>query len=203
MQENQIFDTEIRVIMRQARLVMLLDLPIFWFPPGRGKRSTLQSSRSVGITLLELLLAVAMVSLLVAIAVPMYTGQVDKAKTARAIGEIGEIQLEVDRYDVNNRAIPLTLAEAGVENTIDPWGNPYQYFSLQNCEDDKCLNPDNEKVEARRDGNLKPINTFFDLYSMGKDGESRQSLTSNESQDDIVRALDGAFIGLASEYSPK
>ena len=182
---------------------MSLELPRFWLPPRCGNRNILLSARNFGITLLELLLVVAIFSLLMAIAVPMYTRQVDKAKVARAIGEIGEIQLKVDKYDLNNRAVPLTLAEAGVGNMRDPWGNPYQYLSLRNCDDDKCLNPDNETVKARRDGNLKPINSYFDLYSMGKDGESRQSLTANESQDDIVRALDGAFIGLASEYSPK
>ena len=37
---------------------------------------------------------------------------------------------------------------------------------------------------------------------MGKDGASLGPLTAKESRDDIVRANDGRFIGLASEYDP-
>ena len=45
-----------------------------------------------------------------------------------------------------------------------------------------------------------PLNTDYDLYSMGRDGKSKTPLTASESHDDIVRALDGEFVGLASEF---
>ena len=35
---------------------------------------------------------------------------------------------------------------------------------------------------------------------MGKDGKSRTPLTAKASRDDIVRAGDGAYVGLASAY---
>lgn len=161
------------------------------------------SGCSRGFTLLELMLALAILALMAAIAVPLYIQQIDKAKVARAVADIGGMQVTIDRYDLTVGSAPQTLVEAGVSNVLDPWGNPYQYLNLGNCKKDKCLDANNETVKARRDGNLKPINTYFDLYSMGKDGESKQSLVANESQDDIVRAMDGAFIGLASDYSPK
>jgi len=47
---------------------------------------------------------------------------------------------------------------------------------------------------------MVPVNTDFDLYSMGKDGKSRAPFTAKASHDDIVRANDGKFIGLVSEY---
>jgi hypothetical protein len=53
---------------------------------------------------------------------------------------------------------------------------------------------------ARKDHSLVPINTDFDLYSMGPDGRSSPPLTAQHSRDDIVRANNGAFIGIASEY---
>ncbi len=52
----------------------------------------------------------------------------------------------------------------------------------------------------RRDRNLVPLNTRFDLYSQGKDGESRPPLTAKASWDDVLRANDGSFVGLASNY---
>jgi general secretion pathway protein G len=54
--------------------------------------------------------------------------------------------------------------------------------------------------QMRKDKNMVPINTDFDLYSMGKDGESVLPLTAKKSQDDIVRASNGAFVGLGSDY---
>ncbi len=45
-----------------------------------------------------------------------------------------------------------------------------------------------------------PINSDFDLYSMGKDGRSVGPLTARHSRDDIVRASNGRFVGLAEDY---
>jgi general secretion pathway protein G len=45
-----------------------------------------------------------------------------------------------------------------------------------------------------------PINTDYDLYSMGKDGKSQPPLTAKDSRDDIIRANDGAYIGPAEGY---
>jgi len=47
---------------------------------------------------------------------------------------------------------------------------------------------------------MVPINSDFDLYSMGKDGRSVAPLTAKDSRDDIVRANDGGYVGLASEF---
>ncbi|MBW2244968.1 MAG: prepilin-type cleavage/methylation domain-containing protein, partial [Deltaproteobacteria bacterium] len=54
--------------------------------------------------------------------------------------------------------------------------------------------------QARKDRFLVPINTSFDLYSMGKDGQTRAPLNPPVSRDDVVRANDGSFIGLAERY---
>ena len=55
---------------------------------------------------------------------------------------------------------------------------------------------------ARKDKVLKPLNSDFDLYSVGPDGQTQASLTSSVSRDDVVRARDGAFIGTAAEFDP-
>lgn len=54
--------------------------------------------------------------------------------------------------------------------------------------------------QPRKDHALHPLNTEFDLYSKGKDGESQAPLSANVSRDDIIRANDGQYIGLASNY---
>jgi len=54
--------------------------------------------------------------------------------------------------------------------------------------------------KQRFDKLAKPLNTDFDLYSMGRDGKTHRNLDSKESLDDIVRALNGQYVGLASEF---
>lgn len=86
------------------------------------------------------------------------------------------------------------MAEAEADQIRDPWGNPYQYLNLSDP------NIKGATGKARKDHNLVPINSDFDLYSMGKDGKSVSPLTAAASRDDIVRANNGRFIGPASKY---
>jgi general secretion pathway protein G len=54
--------------------------------------------------------------------------------------------------------------------------------------------------QLRKDHNLVPINTDFDLYSVGRDGLSVAPLTAPRSRDDVVRGNNGAYIGLGENY---
>ena len=53
---------------------------------------------------------------------------------------------------------------------------------------------------ARKDRFLVPINSDFDIYSMGRDGQTVPPLTAPKSHDDILRASDGGFYGLAANF---
>jgi general secretion pathway protein G len=53
---------------------------------------------------------------------------------------------------------------------------------------------------ARKDRFLVPINSTYDLYSVGADGKSTGPLTASISHDDVIRANDGGYVGLASGY---
>lgn len=143
-----------------------------------------------GVTLLEIMFAIAMIAVLSAIAVPAYRAHLARVDLNRAIGDVHDIGLSLERWQLNNGRFPDTLAEAGLGGRVDPWGNPYRYLNMDGA------NPG----EMRKDKNLVPINTDFDLYSIGKDGESVPPLTAKKSQDDIVRASNGAFVGLGSDY---
>jgi len=54
--------------------------------------------------------------------------------------------------------------------------------------------------QARKDRFLVPLNDDYDLYSMGQDGVSAPPITAKPSQDDILRASDGSYLGLASQF---
>ncbi len=55
-------------------------------------------------------------------------------------------------------------------------------------------------ASPRKDRFLVPINSDYDLYSMGPDGQTSEPLTVPLSRDDIVRASDGAYVGVAENF---
>lgn len=147
-------------------------------------------SRVRGVTLLELVLVVVLVALLGTIALPTYRDIVERANTHAAIAEIGELSLQIYRWETNAGRFPNSLAEAGLGTPLDPWHRPYVYLNIATA----------KPGAVRRDKNLVPINTDFDLYSLGKDGKTATALTAASSQDDVVRANNGGFIGAAKDY---
>ena len=137
------------------------------------------------------MLASAIVGALAFIAVPQYQNYRERIRIAQAKQDIATMSAVIANHFVDARAYPDSLADVGLDDNRDPWGNPYGYLNL---------GAKGAKGHARKDHSLVPINTDFDLYSMGPDGRSVAPLTAKHSRDDIVRARDGAFIGLASEF---
>lgn len=52
----------------------------------------------------------------------------------------------------------------------------------------------------RKNGALFPLNSDFDLYSLGLDGLTCPKITAPSSLDDVIRANNGRFFGLAARY---
>ena len=160
--------------------------------PSRAKPASFSNHLTPqGLTVVELLVTVAIIFTIAAIAIPRFLAAIDQAKVARAVGDIRAIGTGIVGYQIVNRQYPATLAEVGYGENLDPWGQPYQYLNFANVKG---------KGPMRKDRFLVPINTFFDLYSMGKDGKTVAPLTAKVSQDDIIWANDGDFVGLASDY---
>lgn len=137
----------------------------------------------------EVAAALAVVVLLASLAVPAFTGYVERGRTARAVSEIGTISLQLDRWQRTTASLPATLGEAGIA-AVDPWGRPYVYLRIA----------DGPAARQRKNGALAPLNADFDLYSYGPDGLSQPPITAATSRDDIVRARNGSFIGVAQTY---
>ena len=150
-----------------------------------------KQKKPIGFTLIEILLTLTILGILAGVAVPLYTGYIDQARNETAISDIRGCSLALARYYSDNGSYPDDLAVAGCATSPDPWGNPYQYLNVQTAKN---------KGKMRKDRFLVPINSDFDLYSMGKDRISQIPLTAKASRDDIIRANDGAYIGLAYAF---
>lgn len=147
--------------------------------------------RSLGFTIVELLIVLAISAILAAIGIPAYIGQQNSARTSTAISDIAAISLKLNGYLGDNGIGPASLAEVHCEHYLDPWGHPYQYFNIKTAKG---------KGTMRKDHFMVPINTYFDLYSMGPDGQSVSPLTAKASRDDIIYAHDGDYIGPAEGF---
>lgn len=146
-----------------------------------------------GMTLLEILVAVAIIAILAGIAIPAYSKYIEKGRVSTAIADIKNLEVDINSFYSNNLRYPQNLGEINKAGLRDPWGNPYEYLNIAEADT-------SGKGKLRKDKNLVPINSDFDLYSMGPDGESVSPLTAQKSQDDIIRANNGAYVGPASGY---
>jgi general secretion pathway protein G len=148
-------------------------------------------SISAGITLLELIFVLGIIGTLVALAQSSYSAYRNTVNIAQAVSDIASISTAIDHNTlVEGLPPPPSLASIGMDGMLDPWGNPYQYIN-------HSLTP---KGQWRKDRFIVPINSDYDLYSMGPDGKSVAPLTAATSRDDIIRANDGAYVGPASSY---
>lgn len=147
--------------------------------------------RYAGFTLIELMLAVAILGILASFGASQYGDYQDKLRFAQIRSDFKKIETAIAQYYADNKAFPQQLSVVGMGAMRDPWGNLYRY-----CE----LASGTAACTTRKDKSLHPLNSDFDLYSMGKDGQSVAALTAQKSRDDIIRASNGQFFGYAVDF---
>lgn len=156
----------------------------------KNKSTKLIRRQSKAFTLIEVMIAVAILGVAAAIAIPIYTQYKVKLNTAIAVKDIVNIQVAVESYYQAKDIFPNSLTDVSMNLLLDPWGAPYVYLNL-----------DGVPIGLmRKDQALVPINSDYDLYSKGPDGASLMPLTVPVSRDDIIRGNNGSFIGIAADY---
>jgi general secretion pathway protein G len=146
--------------------------------------------RMKGLTLVELAIVVFIVCTLAGIAYIAHDHYVYKAQISQAVADIRAVEAKLFSYYADNGIFPPTLAEVQENSRRDPWQRLYEYWVITG----------DPHQDVRKDRNLHPLNTDFDLGSRGKDGATNLSLSAHASQDDVIRANNGSFVGLGSKY---
>jgi general secretion pathway protein G len=75
-----------------------------------------------GLTLVELLIAIAVLATLSTIALLWYMDVTERAKIARAVADITTVGGDIDTFELSNDRLPNDLAEIGRASLRDPWG---------------------------------------------------------------------------------
>jgi general secretion pathway protein G len=116
--------------------------------PGAGRAQ--QPRRARGFTLIELIVAVAILAILATLIVPRLLGRVDDAQVAKARTDVAALATALNLYKLDNYTYPST--DQGLQALVarptgqpearnwkaggyierlpkDPWGRDYQYLS--------------------------------------------------------------------------
>lgn len=172
---------------------------------GSLSRSTHSARRVWGFTLIEIVIVLGIIGLLAVIAGSKYLAYIEKVRVASAIASIRAIEVQLDDYVRSEKPLPATLSEVGMGSKLDPWGHPFEYLPFPTTAPGSGKAKSDPKGgsylgSARKDHFLVPLNTDYDLYSVGRDGKTHPPLSAPDSADDVIRANDGAYIGLAANY---
>lgn len=161
-------------------------LPLCW---SRGRSRRL--GRGGGLTAFEVLIVAALLGTVTVMAVPAFYREIQETANTRVIVDIQVLQFAIDMYERMNERLPDSLDDLGPGPRVDHWGNPYQYLPST---------AEHWDGHQRLDQHQVPLNDDYDLFSPGPDGEWKRPLMNPKSKDDIVRADDGLFIGVAVDH---
>jgi general secretion pathway protein G len=140
----------------------------------------------------EVMIAATIVVALTAITLPKFASYRLQAQIAQAVSDVRSLDLAIQIYRRQNHTLPVSLLDLGISIKPDPWGRPYEYLKIEG--DLLAL------TKAKKDLFHVPINSDLDLFSRGADGATSSVVILPASQDDILRANGGGYVGLASEY---
>ena len=136
------------------------------------------------------MITVMLMGILMAIAMPYYGDWRNRVKTAQAQHDIVGNEAKIETWVAMHVDLPANLSDVPLATTVDPWGQPYVYYNVAA----------NGKGGARKDHALNPLNTDYDLYSVGADGVTKKQITQKDSLDDVIRASNGGYVGLATGF---
>lgn len=165
--------------------------------------------RQRGFTLIEIMLAVAILAILAAIAIQAYDGHIGEARIGTAIKDLRQAELMLDDLAADgnlaamdaNTTTPLGLylnsgslvlsnpsvTPSGTQPWTDPWGRIYRY---QRNGASGVLVDGGGSLSNNSANWMYPQS--YDLFSQGVD--------SSNTADDVVRGCNGTYAGLNSDH---
>ena len=157
-----------------------------------------------GLTLVEIMIAVAVLGIIAAIAIPLYEGYIVEARIGTAIKDIRQAEVILNNLAIENdlgaldagdttvrglylRSGRLELGDpgstpAGTQPWLDPWDRIYRY-QRPATKTDAGGNVSNNSASPQG----------YDLFSQGPD--------AGDAADDVMRGCNGEFAGTAGGHN--
>jgi general secretion pathway protein G len=145
-------------------------------PTPRSKFTEVMTMRSLkssaGFTLIEIMVVVFILGLLVTLVAPKIIGRTDEARRTKAAADIKAIEQALNLFKLDNGFYPSTQdglqalvhRPANARNwnpdgylsqvPVDPWGNPYVYFSDGTTVIIKSYGPDGQEGGEGRNADI-------------------------------------------------
>ena len=123
--------------------------------------------RQRGFTLIELLIVIVVLAILVAIAIPMFLGQRDKAKDARTRTGVHQIEIGIQSYAVDHGDMYPAAVDSKAD-LVDLQGAPYLDSWPENPWSDAAMGSD---PSAKGDYTYTRTNDGFTLVGHLSTGE--------------------------------
>lgn len=139
-----------------------------------------------GFTLVELLMVIALIGILATLAIVNITEFKNSARISRCAGELRGLEKDIISFATEKGDYPTDLTVLASSIVSDPWGRPYVY---------------KKTADMLRTWIGEPLNSDFDLYSIGIDHLTADEITDADALDDIIRANDGAFCGSSKKFA--
>lgn len=165
-----------------------------------------------GFTLIEIMLVVAILTVLGTLAMSAYDGYIAESRIGAAMKDIRQAELILtdlaldgelaaiepsgyagtllNVYQQGNSLVVAASAPTGATAWLDPWGRSYRY-QRSIATDSGVITDSSGAVSNDRTRNNRPQS--YDLYSEGP--------TTGDASDDIIRGCDGEFVGTAGGHS--
>ena len=154
----------------------------------------------LGFTLVEILVAMSIISILFAIAVPGYKFYIDKAKTAQAFSDLNEIKAAIFALDADTGELPghqtwdkarkkknkiwnLNFPHAGIvwtDGKFDNWDGPYMYWIGRDPWDNWYFFDANYMTRGKM---------YIVVGSFGPNGKGKNKGKGERDSDDVIIIL--------------
>ena len=145
-----------------------------------------------GLTVVELLLSLALAGTIAAILIPSFASHAREVRLRAGMMSLRTISTDISIYKDIHGTLPESLDDLPRVVANDGWGRQFVYVKLEGKPNSTGL--------SRKDHWLNPVNTDYDLYSLGADGDTHPQLSVGAGRDDVIRGQNGAYYGLAEGY---
>lgn len=125
-----------------------------------------------GFSLIEIMVAVAIMGLLAMVATQFVGGQLKKSKVSATEATLQATDGAIEMYHLDTNKYPETLSDLSRkpydENSAQKWSGPYFKQALKNAD---YFPTDGWGVEIQYNQNDSGASTPYELYSFGPNGE--------------------------------